>query len=106
MLTISHDRQLQTVITTYEVTPDACQELLGLLRAACSDFISKQAGFIDSALHVNDAQTRIAAYAQWETREDFQAVLRSEEMQERNRKINDLSKSFAPVLYDVAYCSG
>lgn len=105
MLNISADRKLQTVITTYEVTPGTCQDLLDLLRAACSAFISTQAGFIDSALHVNDAQTRIAIYAQWETREDFQAMLRSDEMRQRNREINELCKNFAPVMYDVVYCS-
>ena len=29
-------------------------------------------------------------------------MLRSPEMRERNRKINELCKSFEPVMYDVA----
>ncbi len=50
---------------------------------------------------MNDAQTRIANYSQWQRREDFQAMLRSEEMRERNRNINQLCRSFEPVMYDV-----
>ena len=59
------------------------------------------AGFIAAGLHVNDAQTRVANYSQWTRREDFQAMLRSDEMRKRNRAINDLCKSFEPVMYDV-----
>ena len=92
----------QTVITTFEMTPGTCQDLLDLLQAAYEEFISKQPGFVSAGLHVNDAQTRIANYSQWQRREDFQAMLRSEEMRRRNREINELCKSFEPVMYDVA----
>lgn len=102
MPSISRDTDLQTVITTFEVTPGTCQDLLDLLRAACSEYISRQPGFIGSALHVNDAHTRIANYSQWRHREDFLAMLRSEEMRHRNRAIGALCKSFEPVMYEVA----
>ncbi|EEX16418.1 antibiotic biosynthesis monooxygenase [Citreicella sp. SE45] len=92
----------QTVITTFETSPGNCQDLLDALRDAYQSFISKQPGFIGAGLHVNDAQTRIANYSQWTRREDFQAMLRSEEMRERNRNFNALSRSFEPVMYDVA----
>ncbi|QYX55871.1 antibiotic biosynthesis monooxygenase [Roseovarius sp. SCSIO 43702] len=92
----------QTVITTFEMTPGTCQDLLDALTDAYENFISKQPGFIAAGLHVNDAQTRIANYSQWERREDFQAMLRSEEMRRRNREIHSLCRSFEPVMYDVA----
>lgn len=92
----------QTVITTFDTTPGMCQDLLEALQSAYAECISKQAGFIAAGLHVNDAQTRIANYSQWRRREDFQAMLRTAEMRERNRKINELCKSFEPVMYDVA----
>ena len=102
MPTISQDAPLQTVITTFEMTPGTCQDLLDALTDAYEQFISKQPGFIAAGLHVNDAQTRIANYSQWARREDFQAMLRSDEMRARNRKINELCRSFEPVMYDVA----
>ncbi|MBO6899342.1 MAG: antibiotic biosynthesis monooxygenase [Shimia sp.] len=98
---ISEEAELQTVITTFEMTPGTCQDLLDALTDAYDNFISKQAGFISAGLHVNDAQTRIANYSQWRRREDFQAMLRTAEMRERNRKINQLCRSFEPVMYDV-----
>lgn len=93
--------ELQTVLTTFEMTPGTCQDLLEELTDAYRSFISQQAGFISAALHVNDAQTRIANYSQWARREDFQAMLRSEEMRTRNRRISALCRSFEPVMYDV-----
>lgn len=102
MPTISANAEIQTVITTFEVTPGTCQDLLDALQQAYTEFISLQPGFIAAGLHVNDAQTRIANYSQWRHRTDFQAMLRSDEMRARNRKINDLCRTFEPVMYDVA----
>ena len=103
---IRTDNSYQTVITTFEMTPGTCQDLLDELTSAYEEFISKQPGFIAAGLHVNDAQTRIANYSQWKRREDFQAMLRSQEMRTRNRRIHALCKSFEPVMYDVAATFG
>ena len=99
---ITQDAQIQTVLTTFEMSPGTCQALLDALRDAYGAFISKQPGFISAGLYVNDAQTRIANYSQWRRREDFLAMLRSSEMRARNRKINELCRSFEPVMYEVA----
>ncbi|MFV2034540.1 MAG: antibiotic biosynthesis monooxygenase [Halocynthiibacter sp.] len=101
MPTISKTAPLQTVITTFEMSPGTCQDLMEALTEAYKEFISKQPGFIGAGLHVNDAQTRIANYSQWAHREDFLAMLRSDEMRARNRKIHGLCRSFEPVMYDV-----
>lgn len=101
MLTITSDKPCQTVLTTFEVTPGTCDDLMEQLQDAYATVISRQPGFLSAALHVNDARTRIANYSQWERREDFQAMLRTDEMRARNRDINALCKSFEPVMYEV-----
>lgn len=106
MPTISKDSDVQTVITTFEVTPNTCQELLDQLKIACDAFVCQQPGFVGAAMHVNDARTRIANYTQWKTRDDFQALLRSEEMQVYHQKYNALCKNFEPVMYDVVFSVG
>jgi quinol monooxygenase YgiN len=102
MPTIAADFQGQTVITTFEMTPGTCQDLLDELTEAYEKFIRHQPGFIAAGLHVNDAQTRIANYSQWRDRKDFQAMLRTAEMRERNRRIAALCSRFEPVMYEVA----
>lgn len=106
MLTVDPERDCQTVITTFECSPGTCQDLLEELRAAYDSFISRQPGFVAAALHVNDAQTRIANYSQWERREDFLAMLRSAEMRSHNRRFSDLCRSFEPVMYDAVAAFG
>jgi heme-degrading monooxygenase HmoA len=106
MPTITTDTSRQTVITTFEVTPGTCHDLRDELTEAYARFISQQPGFIGAGIHVNDAQTRVASYSQWHRREDFLAMLRTDEMRVRNRRINDLCKSFAPVMYDVVATYG
>ncbi len=101
---IAKDNSYQTVITTFEMTPGTAQDLMDALKNAYAEFISRQPGFIAAGLHINDAQTRIANYSQWERREDFLAMLRTDEMRARNRKINELCKTFEPVMYDVVEC--
>ena len=102
MTKISMGQSGQTVLTTFECSPGTCADLLEALEAAYSEFISQQPGFISAALHVNDAQTRIANYSQWAAREDFQAMLRTDEMRQRNRAIAAMSSRFEPVMYEVA----
>jgi len=98
---ISKAFQGQTVITTFETTPAMAFDLIEALEAAYADCISRQPGFIAAGLHINDARTRVCNYSQWQRREDYQAMLRSAEMRERNRRINELCKSFEPVMYDI-----
>lgn len=102
MTTISREFAGQTVITTFEMSPGTCADLLDELKAAYDEFIRHQPGFISAGLHVNDAQTRIANYSQWRRREDFLAMLRTPEMRARNRRLNELCRSFEPVMYEVA----
>ena len=102
---IRKDSGLQTIITTFEVAPADSQALIDVLTEACNDFVSKQPGFVAAAVHVNDARTRIANYVQWESREHFQALQRSEEMQAYLQRFLELSREYQPVMYDVVMVS-
>ena len=102
MPTIAVDTTLQTVITTFEITPGTCDDLLEALSDAYAGFVRNQPGFVAVGIHVNDARTRVCSYSQWQRREDFHAMLRAPEMRRRNRVIHDLCKGFEPVMYEVA----
>lgn len=91
----------QTVICTFDVTPGTAHDVVDALQDAYRDVISKAPGYVSGALHLNDAQTRVATYSQWRQRGDYQAMLRSPEMRERNRAIHNMCRSFEPVMYEV-----
>ena len=103
MPTISTGQPHQTVLTTFEVNPGTAQDLLDRLREAYDGFIRHQPGFVAAALHVNDAQTRVANYSQWARREDFLSMLRSDHMRQVNRELQALCRSFEPVMYEVVH---
>ena len=98
---ISRDFDGQTVICTFDVTPGSAQDVLDLLTDAWDKVIRRQPGFVSGAIHLNDAQTRIATYSQWRDRKDYQAMLRIDEMRRRNREIHGMCKHFEPVMYEV-----
>ena len=98
---ITTDRNHQTVITTFEMTPATAQDVLDALERAFDEVIRHQPGFVGCRLHINDAMTRICNYSQWQRREDYQAMLRSPEMRDRNREIAAMCTSFEPVMYEV-----
>ncbi|MDB6176030.1 antibiotic biosynthesis monooxygenase [Paracoccus sp. Z330] len=98
---IRQDFDGQTVICTFEVSPGTAHDVLDMLEDAWDQVIRKQPGFISGAIHLNDAQTRIATYSQWRDRKDYQAMLRSDEMRRRNREINAMCKGFEPVMYEL-----
>lgn len=101
MTNIAKDFQGQTVICTFDVTPGTAQDVLDALNAAYDQVISHQPGYVSGAVHLNDAQTRIATYSQWRDRRDYQAMLRNAEMRERNRVIHSMCRHFEPVMYEV-----
>jgi len=105
MTTISTKRKLQTVLSTFEVNPVNCQDLIDHISDLCARILRFQPGFISSSLHVNDARTRVANYTQWETREAFQDMLRREDIRPDIKKAAALADKFEPVMYDVVYCS-
>ncbi len=98
---ISQDFAGQTVITTFETSPATATDLMEALQSAYEAFISKQPGFLGAGLHMNDAMTRICNYSKWQQRADYQAMLRTPEMRERNRVIHTMCRSFEPVMYEV-----
>lgn len=102
MLKVHTIAACQSVITTFECSPGTHADLVDKLQEAYRDFISQQPGFIAAGLDVNDAQTRIANCSQGAKSEDFQAMLRSEEMRSRNREIAALATRFEPMMYEGA----
>ena len=46
---------------------------------------------------------RVTNYAQWRSREDFEAMLRNPEAQAHMRQAADVADSFEPHLYEVVF---
>ncbi len=58
-------------------------------------------GFVSAAIHVSLDGARIVNYAQWFSREDFQAMLHDPIAQQHMKAVGDLAPA-DPRLYQVA----
>ncbi len=66
--------------------------------------VEKQHGFISANVHRSFEGTRIVSYAQWKTKEEYQAVYTNSEAKPILDEIKKISK-FSWNLYEVVYTS-
>ena len=100
---LSKDANLVTVINKFSVEPENHKRLLQLLddlRAV----VEKQPGFISANVHKSFEGTRIVSYAQWNTKEDYQAIYTNSDAKSILDEIKKISK-FSWNLYEVVYTS-
>jgi quinol monooxygenase YgiN len=100
--TITKDRQLVTLINVFTVSPEHQQELVDVLVEATKSTMGRLPGFISANIHRSLDGTRVANYAQWASREAFEAMLTNPEAQPHMEAATRLA-TFEPVLYEVAY---
>ena len=100
---ISKDANLVTVINKFSVEPENHKRLLQLLDDL-RVVVEKQPGFISANVHRSFEGTRIVSYAQWNTKEDYQAVYTNSDAKPVLDEIKKISK-FSWNLYEVVYTS-
>jgi quinol monooxygenase YgiN len=100
--TIAKGKDVVTLINVFTVEPANQQRLVELLVEATEKVMRKQPGYVSANFHRSLDGTRVANYAQWRTREDFEAMLRNPEVTPHMQEI--LSFATHDVhLYEVAY---
>jgi len=100
---ISKDSSLVTVINKFSVAPENHKRLLELLDNL-RIVVEKQPGFISANVHRSFEGTRIVSYAQWNTKEEYQAVYTNPDAKPILDEIKKISK-FSWNLYEVVYTS-
>ena len=101
MATISKDNDVVTLINVFTVAPEDQQRLVDVLVDATQSVMRKQPGFISANIHRGVEGTRVANYAQWASREHFEAMLRNPTAQTHMRAAAALVEKFEPHLYEV-----
>jgi heme-degrading monooxygenase HmoA len=80
-----------------------CILLIAVLIQATEEVMKKQPGYISANIHKSLDGTKVTNYAQWRTKEDFEAMLKNPEVQKHMEIAKDLSIRFEPFLYEVSY---
>ena len=82
MVEIAAGRNLLTFINVFMVDPKDQERLLDLLVQATDKVICKLPGFVSASFHKSVDGSRIVNYAQWESREAFDAMFENPEVLE------------------------
>ena len=90
-----------TLINTFTVEPERAEELLAVLSKATVDTMRHLPGFVSATLHMSQDRRHVANYAQWLSREHFDAMLANPDAQPHMREAAGIATSFAPLLYQV-----
>jgi len=98
---IETKRGLCTLINVFTVEPERREELVKLLEEATEQVMRHLPGFVSANIHRGLEGTRVANYAQWASREHFEAMLRDPEAQKHMRAAAALVSRFEPHLYEV-----
>jgi quinol monooxygenase YgiN len=99
--TIEAESGICTLINVFTVEPEKQQALIDLLDAATEEVMRHQAGFISANIHRSLDGRHVANYAQWETAEAFQSMLRNPEAQSHMNRAAAMATGFEPILYQV-----
>jgi quinol monooxygenase YgiN len=100
MTRIAVHQDVVTLINVFTVAPERQQPLVDLLVAATEDTMAQLPGFVSANIHRSLDGTRVANYAQWRSRADFEAMLQNAAAAGHMRQATALA-SAEPHLYEV-----
>jgi heme-degrading monooxygenase HmoA len=100
--TIRAGAEIFTLINVFSVAPDRQQELADLLIEATEHTMRNLPGFISANIHKSFDGRRVINYAQWQSREAFEAMLRNPDARPHMTRAAAIA-SFDPILCEVAH---
>ena len=103
MTIISTEQDVVTLINVFTVAPEDQQRLLDLLIEATEEVMNELPGFLSANLHKSLDGTKITNYAQWRSREDFEAMLKHPDAVVHMKEVGRIAVKFEPHLYEVAF---
>ena len=99
MTTISTQQDVVTLINVFTVAPEDQQPLVEATESA----MNRLPGFVSANPHMSLDGTKVTNYAQWRSREDFEAILQNPEAMMHMREAGPIAEKFEPHLYEVSF---
>lgn len=100
MTTLNPDDVYMVLINTFTVEPEKAEALLAELSDATTR-IRNRPGFVSANLHISQDRTRVANYAQWRTRADYDAFINDPDTKAHLKQSAKLATSFDPIIYEL-----
>jgi quinol monooxygenase YgiN len=99
--TISAGTDGVTLLTVFTCAAELQGDLVAALARATEEVLARQPGFISATIHASLDRTRVVNYAQWASREAYEAVDWLPEAQERMAQIMAIAESADPRMLTV-----
>jgi len=103
MATIAKHNDVVTLINVFTVAQEDQQRLVEVLVDATQAVMRKQPGFVSANIHRSLDGRRVTNYAQWRSREAFEAMLQNQEATEHMGEAAKIAERFEPHLYEVSF---
>jgi quinol monooxygenase YgiN len=100
---IDKDNNVVTLINVFTVRPEQQQRLVDLLVEATEAVMKYQPGYVSANIHKSLDGTRVTNYAQWRSREAFEAMLKDSEANAYMQEAARIAERFEPHLYEVSF---
>jgi heme-degrading monooxygenase HmoA len=101
MANIEKGRDILTLVNIFTVKPEDQQRLVERLIQATESTMKHQPGFVSASIHKSFDGARVVNYAQWRSREDFEAMRRSPAARPHMEAAAAMAE-FDPILCEVA----
>lgn len=98
--TIDTAADVATLINVFTVDADRQQELVDKLVEITDQVMQHVPGFVSANIHASLDGTRVVNYAQWASKEAFEAMLDDPTAREHIGEISQMARS-EPGLFDV-----
>jgi quinol monooxygenase YgiN len=100
MAVISKSNNVVTMINVFTVEPQDQQRVVDLLTEATEAVMRHLPGFVSAHIHKSLDGVRVANYAQWRSREHFEAMLKNPNAIPHMKAVTELA-TFDAHLYEV-----
>lgn len=101
--TISTEQDVVTLVNVFTVKPENQQRLVDVLVEATETAMNGLPGYVSANIHRSLDGTRVVNYAQWRSREDFEAMLENPEAAPHMQEAAELAEKYEPYLYEVSF---
>jgi len=100
---IAKNNNVVTLINVFTVRPEQQQRLVDVLVEATEAVMKYQPCYVSANIHKSLDGTRVTNYAQWRSREAFEAMLKDSEANVHMKEAARIAERFEPHLYDVSF---
>jgi uncharacterized protein YndB with AHSA1/START domain/quinol monooxygenase YgiN len=100
MAVIRKETDLATVINVFTVAPEKQDQLAAMLATTTEQTVKDLPGFVSASIHRSTDGTRVTNYAQWRSRDAFEAALKNPEFLAHIKPITEIAQPDAHV-YEV-----